>query len=87
MTYNGWKNWETWNVALWCDNEEGIYRERMRSKPHTADECEAFVREQFPNGTPDMTDPYEAREAVDWQEIAEHWSEDYEDNEDEEEAA
>ena len=22
MSYNGWKNWETWNVALWIDNEE-----------------------------------------------------------------
>lgn len=25
MSYNGWKNWETWNVALWCGNDEGIY--------------------------------------------------------------
>ena len=22
-TYNGWKNYETWNVALWIDNEQG----------------------------------------------------------------
>jgi hypothetical protein len=21
--YNGWKNYETWNVALWIDNEQG----------------------------------------------------------------
>ena len=25
-TYNGWKNYETWNVKLWIDNEEGSYR-------------------------------------------------------------
>ena len=23
--YNGWTNYETWNVALWMDNEEGSY--------------------------------------------------------------
>jgi len=29
MSYNGWSNYETWNVALWIDNEEGSYNERM----------------------------------------------------------
>jgi hypothetical protein len=23
--YNGWTNYETWNVKLWIDNEEGNY--------------------------------------------------------------
>lgn len=23
MAYNGWKNYETWNVALWLDNDCG----------------------------------------------------------------
>jgi len=23
--YNGWRNYETWNVALWLDNDEGTY--------------------------------------------------------------
>ena len=25
-TYNGHKNWNYWNVALWIGNDEGMYR-------------------------------------------------------------
>ncbi len=24
-TYNGWSNYETWNVKLWIDNDQGIH--------------------------------------------------------------
>jgi len=29
--HNGWKNYETWNVALWINNEESLYKLAKRS--------------------------------------------------------
>jgi hypothetical protein len=26
MAYNGHKNWNQWNVSLWINNDEGLYR-------------------------------------------------------------
>ena len=34
-TYNGWKNYETWNVALWIQNDEGFYAMAKGAKNYT----------------------------------------------------
>jgi hypothetical protein len=25
ISYNGWENYETWNVALWINNDQSLY--------------------------------------------------------------
>jgi hypothetical protein len=29
-TYNGWKNYDTWNASLWINNEEPMYRKAVQ---------------------------------------------------------
>ncbi len=70
--YNGWTNWETWQVNLWIDNEEPTYREKqrfLRRGKLDDSQVEEFCREIFPNGTPDM-DPGDMAK-VNWSELAE----------------
>lgn len=75
--YNGWKNWETWQILLWATNEEPLYRQTTRFVNVWAhrvgfdDKVKVFFRDLFPNGTPDM-DGVDDMQRVDWSEIADH---------------
>ena len=40
-TYNGWRNYETWNVALWIGNEQGSYSYWQDVTQQSWDEAEA----------------------------------------------
>ena len=33
-TYNGWTNYETWNVALWIGNDAGLYHLAREAKDY-----------------------------------------------------
>jgi hypothetical protein len=78
-TYEGWYNWETWNVMLWMNNEEPMYKAYIAfsdavNQQVTPDGAEMFVRELMPDGTPDFDDAGEY-DVVDWDEIADGMNE------------
>jgi hypothetical protein len=56
MTYNGHKNWNHWNVALWIGNDEGLYSLARECLRHFAGHRRPAARamlEGLPPKTPD----------------------------------
>ena len=80
--YNGWTNWETWNVLLWLDNDFNLYKikesfvRRNEHKQNFEILVKSFLLEMFPNGTQDMKDGV-SMAFVNYEEIAEAWQEEY----------
>lgn len=58
--YNGWKNYETWNVALWIRNDESLYS--------LAKECGSYLRfkEQIREGFDGYPLAYENPDGIPW---------------------
>jgi hypothetical protein len=46
MTYNGWSNYDTWNVMLWLNNDYGLYtrKEEFLAKCITAPTYRELIR-------------------------------------------
>lgn len=83
-TYQGWRNYETWVVSLWIDNEQGsqsywqerayhVMRRNERNHAITllADELRSEHEEAMPEVKGVFSDMLTAAmERVDWREIA-----------------
>lgn len=55
--YNGHKNWNHWNVSLWINNDEGLYRmacgfRREFTAPHAAKVMLRHLPAKTPDGAP-----------------------------------
>ena len=78
--YNGWTNYETWNVKLWMDNDQGSYdywREvTARFDKDDAHALSEILRLEHEENQPELTGTYAdllgaALSSVNWYEIAE----------------
>ena len=81
MTCEGWTNYATWNIALWVNNDYGLYQAQCEmldelDRPVTAEDAQTFFTDYMDGTTPDIegNDREGGRiEDVNWQEIADHW--------------
>ena len=83
MSYNGWTNWETWNVAMWIGNDEMLNRIMTLSAKGNWETFKALAMQFGITKTPDGVS-FEDLE-VNHYEISESYSEEAETQEEEEE--
>lgn len=77
-TYNGYANYQTWNVCLWISNDEGLYSIASCSHDY------AGFKDSLRAGCENMPIAYETPDGVSWNdsainmhEIAEFWEENF----------
>lgn len=82
--YNGWANRATWNISLWIDNDENLYRaasnavDKIRSRDTLAETvtpawAKAFATVEFEScfGKPETPDGIRTNDPdIDWSQIA-----------------
>lgn len=77
MSYNGWSNYETWNVSLWYGD---VFAEMASGQKLDRDYLEEFVVEMEMSNIPESSLAADIMNAslrrVDWDELAEHFNAD-----------
>jgi hypothetical protein len=58
--YNGWYNYETWNAALWCDNDQGLYEYFTEEAQRLFNEADGNAEERKEEVTSDMANVIES---------------------------
>jgi len=77
-SYNGYQNYQTWNVCLWLSNDELLYS--LAKQCTSYDHFKILIREIFDNGTL----RFETPDGVAWNdsginmaEMVEYWEENF----------
>lgn len=89
MSYNGWTNYETWNVGMWYGD---VFADMASEQKLDGDSLEAFVVEMEMDKIPESSLAADIMNAslrrVNWEELADHYNEDsgFVDEDEEEEA-
>ena len=72
-SYNGWKNWETWCVNLWLDNDSPAtsdYLYELSNRKHNAPHILAdILREQVNTWWYDLVELHELPSASMWSDL------------------
>ena len=72
-----WEPWATWNVIFWFDASDTHRNLKERFVNKTADltaaKVEAFVRDVFPYGTPDMKEGRAPLAYADYEKVCSMW--------------
>lgn len=88
MSYNGWRTFETWDVALWLSNDEGVYNliqnfiKEHKDVEHLDYKLLKFIQDLVEDNVPEMLPSmyqdllWNALEHVDYFEIVDSYLED-----------
>lgn len=88
--YQGWANYETWNVVLWLGNKEAAYKVAMnqivfnvtlqltKKAQSYATAVESAAHRAFGTETPDGVRLTSAKSKVDWEDAARFFADDIE---------
>jgi hypothetical protein len=60
MSYNGYKNYETWNIALWLSNDYTLYKLAV-SHSRAGYDYKSFASEILHGSTPDGVSYFDDR--------------------------